>query len=160
MQRTECLRNKVRKSVAARKNVGMWLFEAPSCIRKCKIYIRNISTGSASWFTIQKNIFKEINQSPLSSLMIDETTDVFVTQKLMFYFCYILNDGNIKTYTVQKMKFSIKDFYSKSDQICSFLRIWLNLLKKPLMENFIFLCCALFGVIVPISSCPGKNISQ
>ena len=79
MQRTECLRNKVRKSIAARKNVRMWLFETPSCIRKCKIYIRNISTGSASWFTIQKNIFKEINQSPLPSLMIDETTDVFVT---------------------------------------------------------------------------------
>ena len=36
------------------------------------------------------------------------------------------------------MKFSIKDFFSKCDQIRSFLRIWLNLLKKSLMENFIF----------------------
>ena len=36
------------------------------------------------------------------------------------------------------MKFSIEDFFSKCDQICSFLRIWLNLLKKYLMENFIF----------------------
>ena len=36
------------------------------------------------------------------------------------------------------MKFSIKDFSSKYDQIRSSLRIWLNLLKKPLMENFIF----------------------
>ena len=26
--------------------------------------------------------------------------------------------------TAQKMKLSIKDFYSKCDQICSFLRIW------------------------------------
>ena len=34
-------------------------------------------------------------------------------------------------YTAQKMKFSIKDFFS-------FLRIWSNLLKKFLMENFIF----------------------
>ena len=37
------------------------------------------------------------------------------------------------------MKFSIKDFFSKRDQIRSFLRIWSHLLKKSLMENFIFL---------------------
>ena len=36
------------------------------------------------------------------------------------------------------MKFSIKDFFSKCDQIRSFLRIWLHLLKKSLMENFNF----------------------
>ena len=36
------------------------------------------------------------------------------------------------------MKFSIKDFFSKCDQIRSFLRIWSHLLKKSLMENFIF----------------------
>ena len=36
------------------------------------------------------------------------------------------------------MKFSIKDLYSKYDQIRSFLRIWSYLLKKSLMENFIF----------------------
>ena len=36
------------------------------------------------------------------------------------------------------MKFSIKDFCSKCDQIRSFLRIWSHLLKKSLMENFIF----------------------
>ena len=39
------------------------------------------------------------------------------------------------------MKFSIKDFLSKFDQIRSFLRIWSILLKKSLMENFIF-CAA------------------
>ena len=41
------------------------------------------------------------------------------------------------------MKFSIKDFFSKCDQICSFLRIWSHLLNKSLMENFIF--CALMN---------------
>ena len=45
-----------------------------------------------------------------------------------------------KTLPAQKMKFSIKDFFSKCNQICSFLRIWSHLLKKCLMENFIFLC--------------------
>ena len=37
------------------------------------------------------------------------------------------------------MKFSIKDFSSKLDQIRSFLRIWSHLLEKLLMENFTFL---------------------
>ena len=41
-------------------------------------------------------------------------------------------------YTAQKMKFSIKGFFSKCDQIHSSLRIWSHLLKKSLMENFIF----------------------
>ena len=37
----------------------------------------------------------------------------------------------------QKMKF-FKYFFSKCDQICRKLRIWSYLLKKSLMENFIF----------------------
>ena len=36
------------------------------------------------------------------------------------------------------MKFAIKDFFSKCDQIRSFLRICSHLLKKSLMENFTF----------------------
>ena len=36
------------------------------------------------------------------------------------------------------MKFSIKDFFSKCNQIHSILWIWSDLLKKSLMENFIF----------------------
>ena len=41
-------------------------------------------------------------------------------------------------YYTNKIKFSIKDFFSKCDQILSFLRIWSHLLKKHLMENFSF----------------------
>ena len=44
--------------------------------------------------------------------------------------------------TAQKVKFSIKDFFSTFDQIPSFLRICSNLLKKSLMKNFIF--CAVY----------------
>ena len=43
-----------------------------------------------------------------------------------------------RSLTAQKMKFSIKDFFSKCDQIRSFLHIWSHLLTKSLMENFIF----------------------
>ena len=45
-------------------------------------------------------------------------------------------------YHCKEMKFSIKDIFSKCDQIRRKLRIWLHLLKKSLMENFIFLCSA------------------
>ena len=40
--------------------------------------------------------------------------------------------------TAQKVKFFIKDFFSKWDQIRRKLPIWSHLLKKSLMENFIF----------------------
>ena len=40
----------------------------------------------------------------------------------------------------KKMKFSIKNFFSKCDQIRSFLRIWSHLLKKSVIEKNYFLC--------------------
>ena len=40
--------------------------------------------------------------------------------------------------TTQKIKFPINDFFSKYDQILSFLRSWSHILKKSLMENFFF----------------------
>ena len=43
--------------------------------------------------------------------------------------------------TAQKMKFSIKHFFSKCDQNRRNLRIWSHLLKKSLIENFVF--CAM-----------------
>ena len=50
---------------------------------------------------------------------------------------------NIKlVFTTQKLKFSNKDFFSKCQQIRSFIQIWSHLLKKSLMENFSF--CAVF----------------
>ena len=36
------------------------------------------------------------------------------------------------------MNFSMKDFFSKCDQIRRKLRIWSHLLKKSIIENFIF----------------------
>ena len=60
-------------------------------------------------------------------------------KQLDITFMVCLNAVNGVAYcTAQKMKFSIKDFFSKCDQIRSFLWIWSNWLKKSLMENFIF----------------------
>ena len=69
----------------------------------------------------------------------------------------------VKQFTAQKIKSSIMDFFSKCDQIRSFLRTWPHLLKKSKMENFIFfttdetaysdticwrICWSIYGVVV------------
>ena len=43
--------------------------------------------------------------------------------------------------TVRKKKFFIEDFFSKFDRISPSMQIWSHLLKKFLMENFIFVEC-------------------
>ena len=54
---------------------------------------------------------------------------------ILAVFIWLPNQGIA---TAQKMKFFIKDFFSNCEQFYSFLRIWSRLLKKILMENFIF----------------------
>ena len=69
----------------------------------------------------------------------------FGWEKVTFWSDHNFNERletKLSPYTVQKMKFFIMDFFSKCDQIRSFLRIWSHLLKKSLMENFNF--CAVF----------------
>ena len=61
------------------------------------------------------------------------------------------------------MKFSIKEFFSKCDQCCRKLRIWSNLLKKSLMENFIFVQCCFsndFVIFLLLSSLKRGIISS
>ena len=48
--------------------------------------------------------------------------------------------------TAQRMKFSIKDFFSKYDQIRRKLRILSHLLKKYLIETSFFVQCKIFKV--------------
>ena len=57
-------------------------------------------------------------------------------------FCWLW-DYWLENLTAQKMKFPIKGFFSKCDQIRRKLRMWWHLLKKSLMEKFIF--CAVSG---------------
>ena len=58
------------------------------------------------------------------------------TGAIIFEYKFVMNVAS--HYTAQKMKFSLKDFFSKCDQMRRKLRIWSHLLKKSLMENFIF----------------------
>ena len=65
-------------------------------------------------------------------------SNVLVKIEHMHQFFRSLSTSNEIIATAQKMKFSINDFFSKCDQIRSVQRIWSHLLKKFLMENFIF----------------------
>ena len=51
--------------------------------------------------------------------------------------------AGVSPFTAQKIKFSIKYFFSKCEQIRRKLRIWSHLLKKSLIGNFIF--CAVIN---------------
>ena len=82
------------------------------------------------------------NNDNLPSLLLDcHITCWFVCP------CYIV-------FTAQKMKFSIKDFFSKCDKI----RIWTHLLKKSLMENFIF--CVVIQIRVPVLKIIFKHVEH
>ena len=74
-----------------------------------------------------------------------ENTCEFVRGK---YQVGLLRKKDNLVHTAQKMKFSIKDFFSNCDQIRSSLRIWSHLLKKTIMENFIF--CAVIFIYGPV----------
>ena len=64
---------------------------------------------------------------------------IYIIIRTVFRFARNIEE-HISVYTAQKMKFSIKNVFSKCDQIRSLLRIWSHLLKNSLMQNFIFLC--------------------
>ena len=51
---------------------------------------------------------------------------------------------SVTCFTAKKKKFSIKNLFSKCDEIRRKLRIWSHLPKKSLLENFIF--CAVFAM--------------
>ena len=69
------------------------------------------------------------------------TEDIFEFLNKSFNIIYYLMTFSVKLFPAQKINFSIKTFLSNSHQIRSFLWIWSHLLKKVLMENFIF--CAM-----------------
>ena len=51
---------------------------------------------------------------------------------------FVAFNNNPIILTAQKMKFSIRDFFSKCDQIRRKLQIWSDLLNKSVLESLIF----------------------
>ena len=61
-----------------------------------------------------------------------------IAKNINVFSCFLEKLYKLHKKSFHEMKFSIKDFFSKCDQIRSFKRIWSHLLKKSLIENFIF----------------------
>ena len=73
-------------------------------------------------------------------------------KKRLRHSCFHVNFvKSLRTATGRKMRFSIKDFFSKSDQICIFQLIWSHLLKKSLLENSIFDAVRFFYRTTPMA---------
>ena len=64
----------------------------------------------------------------------NRVTDLRIVHLKTLVCTFWLNNMMHRTYWTQNFKFGIKDFFS------IFLWIWLRLLKKSLMENFILMC--------------------
>ena len=84
---------------------------------------------SVSRKTFSLNITKEAHLSKLFALCYQKFSFLQV--------CHILIISLFLWMCLSEMKFSMKNFWSKYDQIRNF-RIWLYLLKKSLMQNFTF----------------------
>ena len=91
--------------------------------------------GYLSYWTLTIQMTTEEGREPYFFISI--TSSRSQTLRYLFPFMHLRCPGCL-LHTAQKMKFCIKDFFSKCDQIPSFLWIWSHLLKKSLTENFIF----------------------
>ena len=76
----------------------------------------------------------------LSSIYYLSIFYLFIIYLFNNYLQYLIIIYLFTFHSAQKIKFFIKDFCRKCDQIRSFLQIWSLLLKKSFMENFIFFC--------------------
>ena len=90
-----------------------------------KIFLQNVSNFIGQKTADMVTFTEEILHGKLHFLCSDKKQQV-------------LNKNVHGPKPAQKIKFSMKDFFSKCDQICRKLRIWSHLLKKSLMEKFIF----------------------
>ena len=72
------------------------------------------------------------------------TISLILSHQMAFSFC----SSKRHIHCTKKLSFLLGDFYSKCDQIRKRLRIWSDLLKKYLMENFIF--CAVIDISIKV----------
>ena len=105
-----------------------------------------MTTNISSIFTRSLTFFKFLKFTNLTILFAPNPSPLIseVIERLLNSHYFLRLDFSKKALslifecTAQKMTFSIKNFFSKCDQIRRKLRIWSHSLKKSIMENFIF----------------------
>ena len=104
------------------------------------LYINYISQALSNTHTYlyeyDIRIFRQLNNvTEIENVLNKEFASVM---QLVCYNKLSIHFGKDKTNTAQKIKFSIKGFFCKCVKVRSFMPIWSHLLKKSLIENFIF----------------------
>ena len=108
------------------------------------IFINRVFFITAS-LSLARKISERISKKKHGRSKVKILVLTVATKNLCAFIPIIENNVIIFKYIiVQKMKFSIKDFYSKYDRIRRKLRIWSHLLQKSLMENIF--CAVYFEV--------------
>ena len=79
--------------------------------------------------------------NPQFYLLYSQLLNKFLTEKFIFLFWFVQVNRQKATVLHKKIKFSIKDFFGKCDQICRKQWIWSHLLKKSLMETSFIVQC-------------------
>ena len=123
-----CVPNKTKQTFCLQNkhfiNTGIYISERKRCYN---------AKPPAYYFHMRTNIplsFRICNSVPLNLYIMYAITS---KREYSWFDRHCAN-------TAQKIKFSIKYFLSKCDQVRRKLRIWSHFLKNSLMKNFIFLC--------------------
>ena len=125
------------------------------------MWSRNCNSGFGQLFhqigqnTFLKNVFWSVTCT--ESFRVSSFKS---SQNILSILSMLFESSFFNCNTTQKTKISVMDFFSKCHQIRRKLRIWLHLLKKSLMENFIFLCNANFWVTNYIFEIPPAESLQ
>ena len=95
-------------------------------------------------FRLIKNLFTLFLNFPLAEHLISSLSKWYISIISMLFLNYFHKLFSVegflfsRNFTAQKMKISIKNFFSKCGHICRKLWIWTHLLDKSLLENFLF----------------------
>ena len=103
--------------------------------KKGLVFLRGGWYPNAHYVFNEKNAFLNLSFVRIHLSWIELIVERYLVESFFVLGIFV---ASVDPITAQKMKFSMKDFLSKYDQIRSFLRIWSYLLKTTLMENFIF----------------------
>ena len=119
-----------------------WETNFPSILDKVVSVVKTITTQKMKFFIM--GFFNKCDQIHRKLQIWSHLLKKTLIENFIFCAVYLRQSFNgvskiaLEISTAYKVKFSIKDFFSKCDRIRSFLQMWSHLPKKSLMENFIF----------------------
>ena len=122
--------------------IDIWL-SPKLCTKSCTSLLfwkSNHSRDSKSFKNSEISMTQSIKKALSFSAIHEKDEHLLNPRKWSSFWLYvfIMKLYAWSVFTALRMKFFIKDFFSKCDQIRIFLLIWSHLLKKSLVENFIF----------------------